>query len=111
MPRPYDTQLKWVGVSACARAAARPALVRERHGQLCLEPLRTKRLLRFAVELALNDHVDQPRAKTGSSAALGGGASAFFPVQHQGQSLLSPDHRPFQIDAPCRLAQAAVLAR
>ncbi len=93
----------------CARAA-RPALVGEGNGECRHQSLRSEGLLDFAVELALDHHVDQTRAEAGAAAAARRGPMALLPFEHQCQSLLGAGDRPGQVNAPAGGGQAAVLA-
>src|SRR5262245_11093063 len=98
--------------------AARPALVRlrrtslvrDRHRQPPPQPIRSDGLLHLAMELSFDDHADQPRAETRSSAPPGGRPATLVPIEHEREALLRARYGPAQFDAACANRKAAVLA-
>src|SRR5262249_1906641 len=101
--------LREIGARRRARVA-RPALVREGNGQPRMQSLSCEGLLHLAVELAFDDHVDEPRAETHAPGPPGRGPATFLPVEDEGEALLRARDRPAQVDAAGRARKAAVLA-
>ena len=64
----------------------------------------------MAVELAFDDHVDEPRAEPHSPGSSGCGPATFLPVEDKGEALLGARDRPAERDATGRTRKAAVLA-
>src|SRR5205823_10842041 len=83
----------------------------ERHRELRMQASRLEALLRAPIELALDHHVDETRAKPRQYVRFRCRSTAFTPVEHQGEALLSPRHRPCQVHASTWTGETAVLAR
>src|SRR5438445_13681987 len=75
-----------------------------------MQSLRCEGLLHLAVELAFDDHVDEPRAEPHSPGSSGCGPATFLPVEDKGEALLGARDRPAERDATGRTRKAAVLA-
>src|SRR5262249_12677587 len=75
-----------------------------------MQSLRREGLLHLAVELAFDDHVDEPRAEPHSPGSSGCGPATLPPFEDEGEALLRARDRPAQPDATGRTRKAAVLA-
>ena len=101
-----------LGTFAHPRALrARPAFVGERHHHVHRQAVARERAMHFAVQLPLDDHADQPRAKTETPRPPRRRPVLLDPVENQRHAALGAAHRPAQIELPLGPRQAAVLDR
>src|SRR4051794_28535353 len=89
---------------------ARPALMAERDDQPRVQSVRTETAVHLAIELALDHHADQARAKARFAGTPRRRTAALLPVELEGGASGCPIDGPFEHQAPAVDGKAAIFA-